>query len=424
MSSKKQLFRWISYGFGTSTLTRLVVLTGARQVGKTTWARRHFNQLPYYNLDSLTVRMDLTKLPAEQWGKTVGNAVLDEIQKEPSLFDKLKYSYDEKSISSSLLLGSSQILLLHNIRESLAGRVFVYELFPLMASEILLEEPQENPSLILLESLLSDNPVGTILSNIPAVWIGEKGLEVQQTETYLLKWGGMPELLTLSDREKEKWLAAYEISYLEKDLADLVRLHDLNPFKKLQRLVGLRSGQLLSYSELAKEANLSVDTVRRYLEYLRLSYQVILLSPYHENFSSIVIKTPKVYAMDVGILRQVTGFWGESTGALYETYVVSEIYKWIKTLQTRVELYFYRTRSGMEVDMLIKINERFLGIEIKNRERIDKSDISSLKALASTLKEKWIGGLCIYTGNHILNLDKNWDIWAVPSYRLFASKNK
>lgn len=111
---------------------------------------------------------------------------------------------------------------------------------------------------------------------------------------------------------------------------------------------------LLNYSEIARDSGVSVDTARRYLEYLRIPYQAALLQPFHQNLTSSVVKTPKVYWTNVGIWRQLTGFRGETTGQLYETMVVGEIIKWMRTTQCEGDLDFYRTRSGMELDLLLE----------------------------------------------------------------------
>jgi predicted AAA+ superfamily ATPase len=163
----------------------------------------------------------------------------------------------------------------------------------------------------------------------------------------------MPALLPLSADERRKWLQSYETTYLERDLGDLARLADLMPFRQFQRLCALRTGQLLSYSELARDAGVAVSTTRRYVEYLRLSYQALLLPPYATNLTSAVVKTPKVYWGDLGLWRQLTRFYGPPTGAMFETMVVTEIHKWVRTAERGVEMAFYRTRSGLEVDLML-----------------------------------------------------------------------
>lgn len=413
-----QKYRFLSSFLPASNKRRLVVLTGARQTGKTTLAKAKYPELRYINLDAPENREMLRKISTAMWGKTVGNAVLDEAQKEPVIFEKIKYAYDEKGIYFSLILGSSQILLLKKIRESLAGRVAIFELWPLLMSEIYAEDYAADVKPPLIEQLFTGRALDTVFRDIPQILLDREDSRARDAENHILKWGGMPALLPLSDEERWKWLKDYEYTYLERDLADLTRLDDLEPFTKFQRLSALRSGRLLNYSELSRDASVSVDTARRYLEYLRLSYQVMLLQPYYKNITSSVIKTPKLYWLDIGLLRQLSGQRGEFSGEIYETMVVDEIYKWIKTAQINVEISFYRTRSGLELDLLMSTEKGFIGIEIKSRKIITPSDIRAMKEIASVLKKKWLGGLVIYQGDEIKKLSDS-DIWAVPSRRLF-----
>lgn len=413
-----QKYRFLSAYLPSSSKRRLIVLTGARQTGKTTLAKEKYPELRYINLDAPENREMLRKIATPLWAKAVGNAVLDEAQKEPVVFEKVKYAFDEKGISFSLLLGSSQILLLKKIRESLAGRVAIFELWPLLMSEIYAEDYAAAVKPPLLNSIFSGKSLDNIFAQVPPLLLGIEEGKARAAEEYMLEWGGMPALLPLSDDERWKWLQDYEYAYLERDLSDLARLDDLAPFTKFQRLSALRSGRLLNYSELSRDASVSVDTARRYLEYLRLSYQVTLLQPYYKNITSSVIKTPKLYWLDIGLLRRLSGQRGEYSGEIYETMVVNEIFKWIKTCQRNVEMFFYRTRSGLELDLLLSTENGFIGIEIKGREVIVPSDFRPIKEIASALKKKWLGGIVIYKGNEIRKLSEP-QIWAVPSRRLF-----
>ncbi len=413
-----QKYRFLSAYLPPSNKRRLVVLTGARQTGKTTLAKAKYPELRYINLDAPENREMLRKISTPMWAATVGDAVLDEAQKEPLVFEKIKYAYDEKGISFSLILGSSQILLLKKIRESLAGRVAIFELWPLLMSEIHAEDYAKEVKPPLFDSLLKGEAFDNIIKNVPPVLLDREDSKARAAEDYILKWGGMPALLPLSDEERWKWLKDYEYTYLERDLSDLTRLDDLDPFTKFQRLSALRSGRLLNYSELARDASVSVDTARRYMEYLRLSYQVMLLQPYYKNITSSVIKTPKLYWLDIGLLRQLSGQRGELSGEIYETMVVNEIFKWIKTAQRNVDIFFYRTRSGLELDLFLSTEKGFIGVEIKGRQIVVPSDIRPMKEIASALKRRWLGGLVIYQGDEIKKLSEP-EIWAVPSRRLF-----
>jgi predicted AAA+ superfamily ATPase len=401
----------------SSSKPRVVVITGARQTGKTTLVRDCYADLEYINLDAPENRYVLQQVSSAAWPESVGNAVIDEAQKLPEIFEKVKYVFDEKKITFTCLTGSSQILLLKKLRESLAGRAFFYELWPLMQSEVYYspnDQPKQKP---IIHQILSDEPLENIFADIPPVLLEKHDLRLREAESHILQWGGMPALLPLTDTERWTWLKNYGYTYLERDLGDLARLDDLSPFHAFQRLSALRSSNLLNFSELARDAGISVDTSKRYFEYLKLSYQTFFLQPYYRNITSQVIKTPKLFWLDIGILRQLTGNKTGISGEIYENMVISEIYKLLKTFQFDAGLYFYRTRSGMELDGIIETSSGIVGIEIKAREKIYPKDLKVMKKIASNLGNSWKGGLVVYLGREIQKLDQN--IWCIPSRRLF-----
>jgi predicted AAA+ superfamily ATPase len=418
MRTNLQRFRFLRQQLGPLSSPRLVLLTGARQTGKTTLAREVYPDLAYLNLDAPEQREALREIRADAWAATVGPAILDEAQKEPSLFDKVKFAFDAGQIARTVLLGSSQILMLQRVRETLAGRAFVYELWPLMASELVHSIDPAPPS-PLLDLLLRDpGNADEILGELPAVRLGQEAGSAAAATKHLTEWGGMPALLPLPDGERRKWLQSYDATYLERDLGDLARLDDLLPFRRFQRLAALRSGLLLSFSELARDAGLSITTSRRYIEYLRLSYQAFLLPPYATNLTSSVIKTPKVYWVDLGLWRHLTRYQGAVTGQIFETLVVTEIHKWAKTAELPVDLSFYRTRSGLEVDLLVTTPHGVWGIEAKSASRLGASSWRGLREVGEALGKAWRGGLVVYTGTALQRLDDR--IWSVPADRLLV----
>ena len=417
MRLEQQHFRWLGTRLPEGDRRRLVILTGPRQAGKTTLARLRYPDLRYLNLDSIEERESVRAVRTGAWASAVGPAVLDEAQKEPGVFDKVKYAFDDRALPFSVLLGSSRILLLDRVRESLAGRAFLYELWPLTLSELAsgVEEP---PSLPLFDRLLTGpEPFAETLAVEPPRLLGDEATARAGAFEHLAAWGGMPELPALGEEDRRERLRSYQQTWLERDLADLVRIADLLPFRTLQKLAMLRSGQLLQYSELARDAALSTATVRRYLEYLRLSYQVVLLPPYGRNITSATVKTPKIHWTDTGLLRHGTGARGPLTGPLFETLVVSEAHKWIETMGRDADLFFYRTRSGREVDLLVSTPRGVLGIEVKNRARVAPRDASALRALAAGLGREWLGGLVVHRGEDLVEMEPG--IWAVPAHRLF-----
>lgn len=398
---------------------RLALITGARQTGKTSLVRQNYHSLPYYNLDAIEFREQLSSISTFRWAQEVGVAVIDEIQKEPLLFDKIKFAFDDRTLKFSVLTGSSQILLLKKVRETLVGRVTLRELFPFMVNELFNPEGIKANS-ILLSKLLSAINIDDILASLPSVLLGESWLRASEAENWLLKWGGMPSLIHISDEQGRKlWLKDYSSTYLERDLDDLANLNDLKPFRKFQRMAALRSANLLSYSELSKDSGIGVETARRYLEYLRISYQAFLVQPYHTNLTSSLVKTPKLFWIDNGLLRHLSeyGFTLDS-GQLYENYIASELLKFIRTNRLETRLTFYRTRSGMEIDFILETENGIIALEVKNRDTVTASDFSALRRLAESSGKSWIGGLVIYRGNKIQQFSDN--LWAVPSCRLFS----
>lgn len=416
MKESSYRLRHLENKLPTKGQKKLVLITGARQTGKTTIAKNQYSSLNYLNLDAPEIREKMRKVSTYSWMKDIGEAVLDEVQKEPTVLEKVKFCFDDHTLNFSVLLGSSQLMLLKKVRESLAGRVSLYELYPFMISEVRQRKRLEPP---LLDSLLSGDPLDRVLGEVPGILFGQEEQEKMKAFDYILQWGGMPALFTInSSDEKKKWLKDYEYTYLERDLVDLARIYDLEPFRKFQSLAAMRSAQLLSYSELARDASISIDTSRRYFEYLRLSYQSFFLQPFYKNSTTSLIKTPKVYWIDVGMLRQATGRWGPVTGSLFETLVISEIYKWIQTNEKDIPLSFYRTRGGLECDLLLKTSGGYIGVEIKMRDRIYPKDLTSLREIEKRFSGDWLSSLIIYNGTSIEKLDDH--TWAIPAWRLLG----
>jgi hypothetical protein len=413
-----QVNRILSRHLPDDSKRQLILITGARQTGKTTLVRKHYENLPYYNLDAFEYRDQLSSISTFSWSKEIGVSVIDEIQKEPGLFDKIKYAYDEGTLTFSVFTGSSQILLLKKIKETLAGRISLRELFPFMFRE-LFDHKEINKDTILLERLISVKRIDDVLSSLNSVLIGETFELHNKVEYWLNNWGGMAPLIHITDSNNRKlWLKDYALAYLERDLADLAKLNDLKPFRKFQQITSLRTANLLSYTELAKDAGIGIESARRYLEYLRISYQTFFVQPYHKNLTSSLVKTPKLYWFDNGILRHLSGLGFEiNNGQLYENYVASELIKYIRTNRMDVKLSFYRTRSGMEIDFILESIYGLIAIEVKNRSEVSKSDFTNMKRLSEVLGYEWCGGIVVYRGNKIQKFGDN--LWAVPSYRLF-----
>lgn len=403
----------------------LIVLTGARQVGKTTLARAAYPDVRYLSLDAIETRAALSALPAGSWASSVGAAILDEAHKAPAIFEKLKFAYDSGDIDFSALLGSAQIMLLRRVRETLAGRVLLYELWPLTLAELAANGAAPTPPL-LLRVVESDDPRAE-LDGAPVLLPADTA-KLRQAADHLAAWGGMPSLLRLTDERRRRWLASYHDTYLQRDLGDLARLNDLEPFHRFQRLAALRSATLVSYADLARDAGTAPRTARNYLEYLRLSYQVFLLQPYRPSRTASTVKAPKLYWSDIGLVRYLTGAWGPATGALFENLVVAEAVKLLRTTASDVRFFHHRTYGGSEVDLILETARGVVALEAKSRPSWAPRDFSALRRLATDLGNRFMAGIVVTGWNpvggtvrdQVERVGDDPPLWAVPFHRLFA----
>jgi predicted AAA+ superfamily ATPase len=189
----------------------------------------------------------------------------------------------------------------------------------------------------------------------------------------------------LTSAEKHRWLRDFQRTYLERDVADLAALRDLEPFVLAQRVIAGRTGRIVNFSDLARSASISPDTAHRFLRYLELSYQVLLLPPFFRNVEKRLSKSPKVHVLDPGILRALSNRTGELTGEEFESAVVSEIWKQIRNAGLGIEPFHLRTYDRREVDLLLELESGFVPIQIKKALRVAPTDARSLYDLNELL---------------------------------------
>ncbi|MDY0343504.1 MAG: AAA family ATPase [Lentimicrobium sp.] len=221
-------------------------------------------------------------MSAAQWATQYLNAILDEVQKEPVLIESIKSVYDQFDSTKYILLGSSQFLLLKQVKESLAGRCTIYDVMPLTLPEIMTDEWETQVPLFLFRKLTLGEPLPELLSSF---LLSPKHAKAIQAFNHYLNFGGYPAVVdtSLSDDDRREWLSNYIRTYLERDIRDLVDFRDLKPFVKTQKATALLTGTLVNFSQLAREADIAANTAHRFLNYLELSYQVILLKPWARN---------------------------------------------------------------------------------------------------------------------------------------------
>ncbi len=343
-----------------------VVVTGPRQSGKTTllrmgWGRSH----RYVSLENPDQRNRALADPLAFLRDNPPPVILDEIQYAPQLLSYIKSAIDaDRKPGDWLMTGSQNFALMEGVSQSLAGRAAVLTLLPLSVEELKGGE-----------GVRAD--MGEKLSKLGEHQSSHPGKQPLETADWLLR-GGYPELRANRNADRDLWCAGYLQTYLERDVRQALNVGDLNTFERFLRLVAARTGQIVNYSDLARDAGISQPSARRWMSVLEAAGQVFLLPPYHVNFGKRLIKAAKIYWLDTAMASFLMGLHtrgplmqGPFAGALFETAVVSE---WVKAFLNRglpPSLYFWRTRDGIEVDLLIDYDGKLHPIEIKSTSTIN-----------------------------------------------------
>ncbi|MBT4502853.1 MAG: DUF4143 domain-containing protein [Gemmatimonadetes bacterium] len=221
-----------------------------------------------------------------------------------------------------------------------------------------------------------------------------------------LQFGGMPAIVdeVVDDEEKIEWLWNYIQTYLQRDVRDLANLRELDPFVRAQRTLAGMTGQLLNISNLARLAGIAPRTARRFIAYLEISYQVILLQPWFRNLNKRLVKAAKVHFLDPGVQRVLLSRRGEVTGGEFESAVIAEIYKQVRNSRLSVDFYHLRTVDGKEVDLLLELEEGFVPIEIKMVDRVSPTDARHLRGLEEILDKPVLHALVLSNDDRIREL--------------------
>lgn len=403
----------------------ITVITGARQTGKTTLVRELLpagSQIPsvYFSLDDPDERLRLAEDPVRRLDHGNKLVILDEVQKEPALLDAVKLLVDRKKDRRFLLLGSSQILLLRQIRETLAGRATILELWPLALAERVHGETVHQSG---LDRILQrgETELRRMAGEPPSA--DEGRIWRDKTDDHL-RWGGYPALELYDDEDRLVWLRDFRRTYLERDLADLGRVADLDQFALAQNLLASRTSQLLSYSEVSRELGVAVNTVKRYVRFLEISYQVFLLRPLLPTVTSRLVKSPKLYWTDPGPARLLSERMSLDDGHIFETFVLGELLRWSSWQPAPPKIHFYRTHGGREVDFVVHSPERLLAVEVKASRKAHHTDARPMRDLLETLEVRGLSknaariGLVVTRGREVEQLMPQ--VWAIPDWRLFG----
>lgn len=336
----------------------IVLVTGARQVGKSTLLRHAVPDADYVTLDDPEDRLQAQKEPKLFLSRFKGPVIIDEVQYAPELFPLLKMRVDEgKKPGQFWLSGSQQFHMMKNVTESLAGRVAILHLAGLSTRELLGE-----PGALPLEERLS--------TPAKAIAVGD---------LYERIWrGSYPALHDGRGLTPEEFYPAYVQTYLQRDVRDLARVGDESAFLLFMQLVAARTGQLLNMSAIANDADISVPTVQNWLSILEASSIINYVLPYHSNPTSKLVKTKKMYFMDTGLAAWLGGWKtaeslarGAAAGAFLENYVVSEAMKASYNRGFRPDFTFFRDQHNREVDILSVGSNHLVPIEVKTTSRPD-----------------------------------------------------
>jgi predicted AAA+ superfamily ATPase len=315
----------------------IVAVTGPRQSGKTTLAQHVFPRLPYRNLEDPETRLLATEDPRAFLRDLRAGAIIDEAQRAPELFSSLQVLVDEGSPRGPFVVtGSSDFALNEKIGQSLAGRVAYLRLLPFTLEELgrARETPERLEALLLL--------------------------------------GGYP---PVHDRRADpvRWYADYVLTYVERDVRQLLRVSDIDAFQRFVRLCAGWIGQLLNLSRIAADCGITVNTAKAWLGVLRASHIVHLLEPHHANYRKRLVKTPKLYFVDTGLASRLLGIerpeqiaTHPARGGLFESWVVGELLKSRFNRALPENLYFWRSHKGEEIDVLVDHGEKLLPIECKS----------------------------------------------------------
>lgn len=374
-----------------------VVLTGPRQSGKTTLLKHLFADTHrYVSLEAPDVNVSAQTDPRGFLQTHQPPIIFDEIQCAPLLLPYIKEWIDARRFEKGqfLLTGSQNILLSQTITESLAGRAAMLKLLPLSFREL------------------------TGCPNAPLFWedgasVCRPNLSGQPLWRDFLR-GGYPELAIDAGRDATLWHGSYVQTYLERDVRSLRQVGDLTLFQSFLKALAARNGQLLCLTDIARDLGVAVNTAKAWLSVLEATYQVFVLRPYFANINKRLVKNPKVYFTDTGTLCYLAGLKtpehaasGPMGGTIFETAALMEVVKTFLHRGQEPSVYFWRTASGDEVDILVETEGRLVPLEVKLSATPQPAMAKGVKLFRQLLSDKAQAGYVVHCGDIRLPLGDN-----------------
>ncbi len=377
-----------------------VLIAGARQVGKSTLAQ-NLGIKNHITLDDINICAFAKNDPKAFVQSLKTPVIIDEIQRAPQLLVCLKELIDsDRKNGQFVLTGSASLAGFRSVSDSLAGRIGIIDLYGLNLKE--LNANKSN----LIDMLFDASPN---FSKVFSADIGE-----------FIVSGGYPELQRIrTQKSKNMWFNSYIRTYIEADAKELGNIRNMDKFSTAYRLCLLRSGGLFNKNDIAIEAKLDSRTLNEYLNILEHTYHLTRLQPYFSNELKRLVKMPKIYANDTGILCYLLGISSTKElqnslykGAVYETFVFNELLKAKSYANISANISFYRTQDKKEVDFILEGGDFIVGIEIKTAKSINVGDFKHLSHLRDGLKDRFRLGVLFYDGSHILSFGDN--LLAIP----------
>ncbi|HHH48137.1 MAG TPA: ATP-binding protein [Gammaproteobacteria bacterium] len=368
----------------------MVVVTGPHQSGKSTLVRHAFPGHSYVSLEDLDQREFAETDPRGFLNQFGDGAILDEAQRCPALFSYLQTRVDERQQPGEFILtGSQQFGLLSGITQSLAGRAALLTLLPMTCDELQHAGKVDRN----LDKILFDGA-------FPPIY--DRGLE------------------------PHPWYGNYVRTYLERDVRQLINVRDLGSFQRFLKLCAGRTGQLLNLSSLANDCGITHNTAKAWISVLEASYIVHLLPPHHQNFNKRLVKTPKLYFLDTGLACRLLGIRNSEQlathvqrGALFETWVISELLKARYNAGETSNLYFWRDRSGHEVGLLIDQGTHLSPLEIKFGQTINRDYFKGLEFWKKLAGESAGKAWLVYGGD---SRQTHTDVTILPWFEIDAEQ--
>ena len=381
----------------------VVVVTGMRQTGKTTFLcnQPELGNRSYISFDDFA-QLESAKSDPDGFIRREKPLTIDEAHKCPEIFTAIKRAVDKRKIPGQFLLsGSANFSILKNITESLAGRSVYIAIHPFNRREV----NRQTTSEPFIKKFFENQDIGRKAS----------GKSIRPEE---VARGSMPTVCLRQVKDPVIWFRGYEQTYLERDVRELSRIGDLSALRTLLRLTSLRTGQLLSPSQLGRDAKLNAATTSRYLSLFEASFLITRIQPYLGNRSIRLIKSPKLYLSDAGLASYLAGLELSPSirndplyGAILETYVAQNLLSILGARWQNASLYFWTVQGRHEVDFVIEAGRSCIALEIKSAARWQEKDLSGLRAFLTATPRCKAAILC-HNGENAVRLGQK--LWSLP----------